>query len=47
MNFRKIKHKIAVSCNGNLQKYFNKVNIINKIAVKQKHNYNKKNYLNS
>ncbi len=46
MNFRKIKHKIALSCNGNLQKYFNKVNIINKIAIKKKKAYDKKNYLN-
>ena len=45
MNFRKIKHKIALSCNGNLQKYFNKVNVINKIATKKKQVYDKKNYL--
>ena len=31
MDSRKIKHKIALSCNGDLRKYFNKVKIINRI----------------
>lgn len=40
MDSRKIKHKIALSCNGDLRKYFNKVKLINNIIVRK--NFNKK-----
>ena len=38
MNYRKIKFKIAQSCNGDLKEYFNKVNLINKIIIKKRMN---------
>ncbi len=34
MNFRKIKHKIAIDCKGDLDKYFRKIEIINKMIKK-------------
>ena len=35
VNSRKIKHKVAISCNGDLKKYFNKVKKINEIIDKK------------
>lgn len=31
MNSKEIKHKIALSCNGDMKKYFEKVAIVNKL----------------
>ena len=31
MNSKEIKHKIAVACNGDMKKYFEKVAIVNKL----------------
>lgn len=31
MNSNEIKHKIALSCNGDMKKYFEKVAILNKL----------------
>ena len=31
MSSKKIKHKIAISCNGNMKTYFEKVAIVNKL----------------
>ncbi len=31
MNSKEIKHKIALSCNGYMKKYFDKVAIVNKL----------------
>ena len=38
MNSKTLKNKIAISCNGNLKKYFKEVELINKIILKNKCN---------
>lgn len=36
MNSKKIKNKVAISCNGDLKRYFQKVEQINKMIYKNK-----------
>ena len=38
MNTIKLKHKIAISCNGDLKKYFSKIEKVNKLLSNKNFN---------
>ncbi len=46
MNTIKLKHKIALSCNGDLKKYFSKIEKINKLITnKNSNSFKNKEYI--